>query len=1825
MAMDACARVRGIPVRSRATVTTVKKEFVRETGVHSVKSLFRNKKELCSICLELPTRDTTRLTEINFVCLPSQCDGDETSQQTLSLPMGLCELLKPHHVQNLKQDEVLLLKDYRRILDHKDGASQILCRAVCVMRHNSTYSHPSQSSVAQLLGLLGSYVSGIKYAVEQHVQKGGSHQEEDDTSQSVSSIEDDFVTALEHLEEDNTPGAASFRYFKKRDVASQTIPSHKRKKELLGSRVIISTVSKKSSKQKSGADVSVTVQRSEGVESQWTICSPRALLPSPPGHISESEESDCSSPSPIIFLDEVGYQKSLLAKLDIPQVPGGPKDRVEDSDSEVSEFFDSFDQFDDLELQSTETCSLALPLDPISAPITQHKPADASTGRLATKYVSRGCSTKGMNPQRFEAPTLPADVKKPTPLKPGSPYSHHSELPDSPRPVHTPSDENGGPLFSPVSSSAFSPLTDGSGNLEYFWKTDDDGKETSELRKPQDLCSLYKTYSDFANSMSKEIVESVCGFQSAVDISDNKNLTCVCHKEFQNPLGFVMKLSEIQETVTVATLQKKSHSLKDGIQRFATDLVEMSLGSAFRDLQNSVSSCTTTLCHLAARLTSSVFQMAFHEIGMRHAYVLKERAINGLAGFLVGEALSGAFAEFLTVKKQIFHNTVTRFAADLAEELVFEGIMEVCQFSHPSTPRTPSDWTFGLEQEIEEEEEVVSSYASDLSESVLQDAFIQLSQNDVTFTSQAAISVSMDSTCYVSAVNTHTSTTFTNQQVVASPTQSSSNDDSTCTVKKALFTVSGMASCVPVPKAGHALSHIQHSGASSSETSQISSKRASHGISDITSSTKTPPLLHEEDQSKSTFQNFSGNMVDMIVTEACELITSSKVKKSFGDCADFFTKTIGSPNSPKRGNSDFLQCGVDKDTCSSENKDNKLVQHVQGPFITSSLCQGKSRSNIDSRIKNVDETYPTLTDTLNVPSVSISAQRRILVTTNESVPIPSQKSGGTPGTPPSTPQQLSEVSKEKQIKQFSKKLKTKLAKEFSPATPPPTPHYPPEPDPELKDPSPEAEKAEFMLKLMRSLSEEAEGNDNENDEDLPEESTACVKNRSVDMGHKSSFRRMSNKEALHYAERLACHIVSMATEMDTLGVSDDEGELSGKRQDSVAQFSEQTLNTLWVYAGEVAGEVINDVKRMVSTGHQCPCHTNIRSRNYDRSSSLSCLPTNQSRADRLAEQWSNDLIASVLRSPSSYTTASSSSSELSEYPSCESVTDEYAGYLIRVLKKEGGSRELVLDQYASRLAYRSIKLGLAYASRKFKQRTSSTNVSFSKSLSDDSKIFGTETFSIKQNLESSSCEGAPCTCMSDEDTQKEYINLVNFAESLAYNITCDVTQKLHRTSMRLPKSMTDSCLYKKSKLDNMTESQTCTTNSFSCPLLSREGQRRHHYSTGSLYDSSYSSKMMQVIEHYARKIVDDTIKMSLASIGPSPEHHRILEHTRHTHAQRLSEGAMLSHNVRERACYYCQLQERSYCSKLSSHQHYQPLFQRRGGQENQEISSMEIPKIHIDSDHKATFADGIVSMAMEVAKRELSNTSLNADSGIGYDGASYAESLTAEIMNSALSNVCQATSSSAQSGQVTESTVSQQLSVGDDSLGSWSNLSFEDEHPDDNSSFLHLSDSNGNSSSWSSLGLEGEACEERLSSPSDSDQLEDKETEMKEDSSATVSVDKTEVQAPRNVLVIVNSEVPESGRGQFNITHDPQLRSMLQWAAASMTDITQIQLSLDRELLQLPAVVQKVREKRWRVGELLHTLMRYYEESQPQPREESLQAGRETTHTPLFQWLLEHA
>ncbi|XP_056883317.1 A-kinase anchor protein 11 isoform X2 [Takifugu flavidus] len=1718
--MDTYTRIRGAPLRSRSSV---RKETVHDCSVQCVKSLLRNKKELCSVDLELPPRESRSLTEIHYVCLPRLCEEDDISHQALlSLPGGLYEILRSVHIQNLKNDEVLLLKDARTLALLKDAGSLCWLKTVCVLRHN-----PSSSfSVGALMDLLGCYIAGVRYALElqtlQTCTTVPNQTEEDDTNQSVSSIEDDFVTALEHLEEEDTGGkplSSSYHLCKKRDVALQTVPAHSRRKESPASCIIMSSTSEKvSTKRSSCHDVSVPVQKSSVLESQWTPFKPRGCVPSPLTHVSESEESECSSPSPIIFLDEVGYQKSLLAKLDIPQLPGEPREQVEDSDSEVSEFFDSFDQFDDLGELCSERSTLTLPLDITSIPATQKKTPQSCTSGLVSKNVPRTCSTKGMNPQRFDQSSLPANVKKPTPLKPDSAYTFLTEGSDSSWPVQCPSEDNGGLLFSPVTFSAFSPLVDCSTTMEYFWKTD--GEDSPGLHKPNNLCSLFKRYSDFASSLSKEILESVCGYKSAVDISENKNLSCVCHKEFRNTSGYMMKLSEIQETVTVAKIQKKLPCLKDGIQRFATDLVQISLGSALRDLQKSVS-CTSTLCHLAARLTSSVFQMAFHEIGMRYAYLLKERAISGLASLLVGEALSGALKEFLMIKNQIFHSTVKCFAANLAEELVFEGTMEVCQFSHPSTPITPSECFFGHKQSGNDE--VVSSYASDLSESVIQEVFIELSQTYFAFPSEAAISVSLDN-IYVSTEKTSTGTcsaSDSQQSVSAKPAATEEADaDGTCTVPKALCIISGMASGIPVPQASQVLSHVSlkhvepYQQLSFSHNPQSSSESLKESASNTITTTlgrlhsheiETPVSEIESSQSKSPLQNFSGGMVDLIVNGACDIITSSKMKKSLGDCADFLTKTIGTqrnsneevvgreaPNPPRKQENDREGCRYDCRYFGYVKKDDSGSQ----------------------------DDLLTLLD---------------------------QNSSGTPDIPPN-PQKSKDLSKKTQTIPKLTKLSTKIP----PATPPPIPSCHPR---RGSGEPPVANRAELSYKLLRSVSDQINAKEDE-DKRLEEEEVIginCEEARSSREIGRRPVCRVSKKESL-YAEWLACHILSMATEMDGLGMEKGEGNLSfsAEGRASVTHFSERTLNTLWVYAGEVAGEVISDVMQTVSSAQQCPYHRVLKKRCNNRCSAeclyYSCHPSQTSANDYrdrsaglVADKLSKDITASVLRSPTSAsrTLASGSSSPSLEYPS-EIVTNKFAGYLIKVLKKEGSSRDLV---------YHSTKLDLTHADPKLKQKPSPSHFHSS----------SCNTSSSLKNREAPGNDGPRCS-----ETHREHTDLANFAESLANNITCDATLKLV-SSARLPKSLTDSCLYRKSRLADTTDH--LIRHSFSCPFIDKESEAKR-----SVHDGVCKNRAKHAIRHYANKTVDNTLEMSLCSIGRSS--HKPQEiHSSDKHTRVLSEMSLHGQTAEQKAHHYCCSPEGPHCPEVKRHSHQPVLHKKKRMPECQaraeSLCSLEVPKIHIDQYHKTAFAEEMVAIAMETAKHELSNTSLNVESGIGHDGTSYDNSLTAEITTSTLSKTCHDANISFSRREATEPSVSQQLSVGDDSLGSWSNLSFED----DSSSFLHLSDStNGNSSSWSSLGLEGEAYEEHISfSPSDSDNTEDKESGVKEESSETLCVDRT----CRTTLVIVNSDIRGNGCDPQHASVDPQLRSMLQWVAASLADIPHIQLTRDKDLKQMFVFTQQ--------------------------------------------------
>ncbi|NXW55881.1 AKA11 protein, partial [Eurystomus gularis] len=1925
--MDMYTRAQGNRVKPRISV---KKSF-GEGVLHSMKSLLHSRKELCNISAEecLNREEQDNFIEMTFIGFAEEM-GTAHMQELAAVSVELPDALKSLQLCKLKENEVVFLKDVKKTLakPYVMKYQNQLPEVFCVMRLSPSFP---RIKVDYIFTLLSKYTTGIRYAVEvnssQKHQTETSRGEDDDTNQSVSSIEDDFVTAFEHLDEDEpskvqSAGSGSLTSRSHRDAASQTIPAQCA--EAVDSKVLVGSARRKSSvrssnlidilglKELSSVKNSVTtsisdpwIQRSfykpynpsdQGVN---FLC--KTLFSSSPA---ESSESDCSSPSPIIFLDEEGYQKSLKAKLQLPKIPV-VKDGIEDSDSEVSEFFDSFDQFDELEQALENSCKVIR--DPILGNPSQKR-------RTAQEQLSS--ASIAMNPQKFkfDRPTLPANVKKPTPRKPESPYSSIFEVPDSPRPVKTSGEENGG-LFSPIRSSAFSPL--GScGSSECLCRTNLGGDGTGENHHD----AAYDSYSAYADSVSFEILGSVFHSESSSEQvcagSDLKHKG-IALKEKKGQAAD-LKTEPSKEADKQAKSKHKPLMIRDSIQKFATELVEKSFGSAFKDLQKGVSSCTNALCHLAARLTSSVFQMAFYEIGRRRAIALKERAINGIANFLVSEAITGALKELRHVKKQIFTNTVARFAADLAEELVFEGIMEVCQFSYPSTPTAtqPSSFVY--------EDRVVRSYARDLSESVIQEAFIELSQVDVTFTTQAAISVSMDNIKYVSAESmlesTQTSTVFPNfnDRVALKPIQDSKKE---YTVQQALFCTSGVVSSIPVPLAGRALCQNQVSSdthkakvstalnsddsmkvykdsahpfyTSRKREEEVASFRSIYLTSDHSQSAEsTPSLLHNQTDNKQTntksgtsnnseltsgsegINTFSGTMVDMIVNEAYEAITSSRVTKAVEEYTDFLTrkiidkkpyvqcvgedfpknmvadnlaKSVDESKSVLCNTSENLACNVNSQTCASirrkeqceikkqeaekqsnvsitveqqmplnnpckflltpthsiqcfsESKDCWQEQkghrfsskspppcstvtfgrHVLEDFTDTGSCSitylnKASKPHSTQKPSSGPVTYRQADCFLHTSSFSSAmfGSEDVLQMEDKS----SLKDGNTcvmPDTPPPTPLVPCPGSSERNLRKLSKKLKGELAKEFAPATPPSTPYNPSVTGlSETEHDSLEDE--EFMLKLMRSLSEEVESSEDEDHSVMPAQKEERL------------------ERTTQYADCLASHIISIATEM---AASHLDGKTNGREAERQIQLGmqnkkcgyttfinipEETCSSLWNYAGDMAGNVISEAKKIVKSRHckllrlkRVNCQVDclyLRKGDQDYSSKERCGP--------VRDQWPGERDASVLPLPQGSGTAGLTS----KYPSCESVTDEYADHIIRVLKREGGNAELLMEQYASRLAYRSIKSGLQQAARKNTLRCNrKTFPGQNTPVNGKLELLKAVNKDAVQQVKSSIHRCEDQTYERSIGTQRtEPTDLLHFSESLAHSITCDVRKKLKMSGTCLPKSLTDSCLYKKTEFDEVTGDLIKTR--FSRTVLPFAPDHKLYHSTGSLNENGYSEGIIRAIEQYARKVADDTLEMSLESAVLHVAENR-------KNGDRLSYTEKLS-PFSGTVCRCCSVREHRHCTESTSHhppgqesstpvRHF--LHAGLGGAcQKSRVFQLDIPKIHVDVEQKTVFSDKGATAAVEKAEGELSYTSLTADSGIGQDGVSFAESLTTEIMTSAMTNIGQAVNISSvgrEGFHSVESIVSQQmsLSIGDDSTGSWSNLSFEDEHPDESSSFLHLSDSDG---------------------------TEDKDEDSKD---ALEGLDQI-----RKILAVVNIDL------EPNLV-DPQLRTALQWLAASETEVSDLHFhdAASREFVFLS---RRLRERDWKVGDLLQAVLKYCEMI------ERTSDGEQALNKSLVGWLLEN-
>ncbi|KAM3837243.1 A-kinase anchor protein 11 isoform 2-T4 [Vipera latastei] len=1892
--MDGHIRVQGCQKNPRGAV----KKNLGEPSLSPTMPFLQSQKPLCTVSAEELAKDDKNFNEVTFLCFAN--DSAVAPKELASVSVGLPDVLKSAQWCSLHDQEALLLKDVCKPAETSHEFRQkrnCASRVLCVMRLSPSFPRLRAETV---VALLSKYAAAIRCTEEMHAlpktAPDSTHTENDDTNQSVSSIEDDFVTALEHLDEEdpakvvhtepekNQEFAPSFAHHLKSNDQKPFITSLCRRPSVKSSISLVNILELEELSSSIRNPVSTSLSdpwiqrsffRSHGSSDRSVNFLHKTLFSSSPA---DSSESDCSSPSPVIFLDEEGYQKSLKAKLQLPKIPVG-KEGVEDSDSEVSEFFDSFDQLDERE-QNLE-----------GSPKGSRDPTTAShTSQKSIVSCKKPCSTTSMNPQKFKCdrPVLPANVRKPTPRKPESPYNNLLDVPDSPRLIKNPADDHTA-LFSPVRSSAFSPLGT-CFSTECLCRINRDSFS-------QNHNVVYHTYSDFANNISFEILGSVCNARPPS--------LCRCTQEIISQSRIVPEeekeqMAKTQREIFRKGLHKKDKSkhksgvIKDHIQKFASELVETSFGSAFKDLQKGVSSCTNALCQLAAKLTSSVFQMAFYEIGRQQALLLKKKAINGLAGFLVSEAVTGALKELYSMKQQMFTNTVTKFAANLAEELIFEGIMEVCQFSHPATPTASQQGSFQYDNSV------VWSYARDLSESVIQDAFIELSQVDVSFTSQAAISVSTDNVQYVGT------------ERVVELTQTSSGSSELCekvpvalnpawefrkerTINRALLYTSGIASSIPVPLAGSILSQhqilwneVKVKNQSASETKLsfykgptetcCANRKNQSGVSSLRNIYLTTGFTPENeckppDQPEagklaeiSSINNFSGTMVDMIVSEAYEAVSSSRVSKS----AEQYTGLLQMKNPP------YLQC-IGKDSCKNMFA-NYLTKRIVKESVdeTKSACSATGEklaycvglgTNARSHKKESQSVAKQGENTKNVPvivgqqqmplnniskfHISTASPNRCLllgckdgvqekkkrvvckpststlspivsfVKSNEQVPdvedgsaIPistllekqnmSKATGGSvfgrempfseinncsmvpkcedalqlddklsvgernhlviTETPPSTPLIPSRASSEWNLRKLTKKLKGELAKEFAPATPPSTP-YVPETDGIY---TPECEnlvKEEFMLKLMRSLSEEVEN------KEIEEQSATLIE------------RIQPSGPTIDYADHLATRIISMATGQASSRLQDKailkNGYFQVSAEDKRRGYStlvnvpEKNTHSLWIYAGEMAGRVIREAKKRVNS-RQC---TLLRLSQVNYEGDCFHLKRNYH------ECWSKDKRQkSCGREPDGYVLPVPLNSEAlglnSKYPSCESVTDEYTNHIIRILKQEGGHSDLIMDNFASRLAYKSVRSGIQQAARKLQVKYG-RKISPEKSSRLNGKLEPFEAakqdVDLKNQKNSTMLHLAKQSCRSRCPLRgPESSKLLDFSESLACQITSDARRTFVSTA-GLPKSLTDSCLYQPSRDDKVTDFKATWTQRLSS---SRCKQKLYH-STESLRDSTYQENILQTIDQYAKKIVDDTLEVSLESaLRQAPEGW--------TNGERLTcDKKVIPFSIA--ACKHCSLKERHSRTggsslqlvgqELPSNVRYSSDGSVNITLPKSHVLHLDIPKIHVNMDEKVVFAESLASVTLDRARRQLSNTSLTADSGISQDGISFAESLTTEIMTSCMTNIAPAINISAMETEgvnSAESVVSQHTA--DDSTGSWSNLSFDDEHPDESSSFLHLSDSDG---------------------------TEDKEEELKDSME--------EVRKPTQALVIVNVDVGPC-------TVDPQLRMTLQWLSASEADVAELRFHDDTpgEFVLLSKTLQ---EKGWRVGDLFQAVLKYCE-----AMEKSADGDKGLESKTLFVWLQEH-
>uniref|UniRef100_A0A4W3HYM1 SPHK1 interactor, AKAP domain containing n=1 Tax=Callorhinchus milii TaxID=7868 RepID=A0A4W3HYM1_CALMI len=598
----------------------------------------------------------------------------------------------------------------------------------------------------------------------------------------------------------------------------------------------------------------------------------------------------------------------------------------------------------------------------------------------------------------------------------------------------------------------------------------------------------------------------------------------------------------------------------------------------------------------------------------------------------------------------------------------------------------------------------------------------------------------------------------------------------------------------------------------------------------------------------------------------------------------------------------------------------------------------------------------------------------------------------------------------------------------------------------------------------------------------------------------------------------------------------------------------------------------------------------------------------------LCDKWSRGKASSYESIPEETTDSSSSlgilgsmarlgqpisrASSISKQSSCESITDEFSNFMVNQMESEGRGFDLLLDYYAGKHASDILSAALQQVCRKNGHLTVNTTC-LSKQSSTESITEEFYKYMLKEmdkeSKDKTSKEwrnsllppaGRPGIClrqssMPDRRASEGKLTVTppvkansfdGFAQS-DHRDTLDVCISHTPAPSALYKSLTDSCLYQKCKSDRITEMLINETWSNSIEALMRKN-KIICISAESPRDEHLETAAQPHVEQYASRLAANIVNCGKSSLSGQ------LDPIEPSQQEAGTESRKRELSV----------------SSRTKPEGENKSFPQPTKKEKLSHCPRDVPLIHIESDQKG-----------EIKDLNMSNSKLLKKS---FAHKIYSQFTLHYIL------VAKCPVSTTLDKATTEETPCS-LSTSDESMGSWSQLVNEDDHAEDSSSYLHLSESNGNSSTSSSLGLvELDAYQENGTTstlPSNFLTVHHlvgayKHNEPFASAECTSGLTVGPSSYHKDFLVM-----------NFDLNPDYvdfELRATLQWIAACELGLPAIYFkkSQEKRIQKFLDVARFAHQKAWNVGDLFLAVLEYCKLQE--------EGGRSPPRS-LFDWLLE--